>query len=220
MKPLFYTLIFSWLLPFSLGNTAEIDRNARFLPAINAFEKWDKENSFPSEATLLVGSSSINFWESAAAFPHLRIINRGFGGSITPDILFFYDRVIAKYQPRTVVIYVGGNDIAHGFTVQETVENLKTLIGKIATDFPAVKVVYLPISPNLRRWKMWPDMKQVNQKIASYAHKSKHVYYVDTATPLLADDGTPDIKYFADDGLHLNEAGYVLWNILLEPHLR
>jgi len=159
MKTLFYALILSWILPISLGNASEQDRTAFFLPEIDAFSQWDKENSFPKRAVLFVGSSSINYWPSAEAFPEVPIINRGFGGSISTDILYFYDRVIAKYRPRTVVIYVGDNDIALGLTAEKTSDTLKILIQKIAHDFPKTRIIYLPIKPSLLRWDMWPDMK-------------------------------------------------------------
>ena len=220
MKTLFYALILSWILPISLGNASEQDRTAFFLPEIDAFSQWDKENSFPKRAVLFVGSSSINYWPSAEAFPEVPIINRGFGGSISTDILYFYDRVIAKYRPRTVVIYVGDNDIALGLTSEKTSDTLKILIQKIAHDFPKTRIIYLPIKPSLLRWDMWPDMKKVNENIANYAKKSKHVFYIYSATPLLGADGMPDKKYFVDDGLHLNEAGYRIWNKLLEPYLK
>ena len=214
VKNLFSVLLITFIIPFSIGNTAELDRQTilRNLPEIIAFDKLDKENSFPSKAVLFVGSSSINFWESAEAFPGIPIINRGFGGSVLSDILFFYDRVIEKYRPRTVVIYVGDNDIAQGFSVQETSDNLKLLFEDINKDFPDTKIIYLPIKPSLLRWHLWPEMKQVNKNIADYTVKNKQVFYVDTATPLLTEEGVPDKKYFVHDGLHLNEAGYAIWN--------
>ena len=54
---------------------------ARFESEIAAFEAWDHQNSFPHDAILFVGSSSIRLWQTAESFPDLPVINRGFGGS-------------------------------------------------------------------------------------------------------------------------------------------
>ncbi len=43
--------------------------------------------------------------------------------------------------------------------------------------------------------------------------------YLDTATPMLLPDGTPRPELFRKDGLHVNEAGYAIWNKLLRPLL-
>ena len=44
----------------------------RFAASINEFVAWDRKNSFPENAYLFVGSSSIRLWPTAAAFPGLR----------------------------------------------------------------------------------------------------------------------------------------------------
>jgi len=56
---------------------------------IQKFVDWDKENSAPQNAVLFVGSSTINRWSTASAFPKKGVINRGFGGARTPEVLFF-----------------------------------------------------------------------------------------------------------------------------------
>ncbi len=72
---------------------------ARFNSEIEAFEHWDAKNSFPHDAILFVGSSSIRFWQTADAFPGLPVINRGFGGSHISDVNHFADRIVFKYRP-------------------------------------------------------------------------------------------------------------------------
>src|SRR5687768_16467975 len=59
---------------------------ARFEKEIAAFEQWDRQNSFPRNSVLFVGSSSIRMWPTAESFPNLRVINRGFGGSHISDV--------------------------------------------------------------------------------------------------------------------------------------
>jgi hypothetical protein len=52
---------------------------------IEAFEMEDAINPPPQGAIVFIGSSSIRFWDTDAAFPDHQIINRGFGGSHISD---------------------------------------------------------------------------------------------------------------------------------------
>src|SRR3954465_3242868 len=68
---------------------------------IEAFEKQDQRNPPPAHPILFVGSSTIRFWKVSDAFPGLPVLNRGFGGSETSDVLYYFDRVVARYHPST-----------------------------------------------------------------------------------------------------------------------
>ena len=65
-----------------------------FAKDIAAFEEKDRTNPPPQNEILLVGSSSIRLWKSAEAFPDLKVINRGFGGSQISDSLRYAERII------------------------------------------------------------------------------------------------------------------------------
>ncbi len=63
-------------------------------------------------------------------------------------------------------------------------------------------------------------MAKTNRAIRNYCNSSGLCLFLDTATPLLnADRQRPDEKLFAEDGLHLNLAGYAIWNRILSPYL-
>ena len=70
----------------------------RFDKAIQNFEKWDSKNSFPKDAILFVGSSSIRMWKTQESFPDLTLINRGFGGAHISDVIFFVEQTVLKYN--------------------------------------------------------------------------------------------------------------------------
>ena len=56
---------------------------------IAQFQRRDRQNTFPTDAVLFVGSSSIAFWPTKALFPEFPVINRGFGGSIYSDLIHY-----------------------------------------------------------------------------------------------------------------------------------
>ena len=66
---------------------------------------------------------------------------------------------------------------------------------------------------------MWPTMREANAMIEAYSRRVEHLFYADTAAPMLGNDGKPRIELFSDDGLHLNEEGYKLWSGVLRPYI-
>lgn len=193
---------------------------APFAGEIAAFEKWDRQNSAPVNAVLFVGSSSIRLWQTAESFPGLPVINRGFGGSQISNVNHYAQQIVVKYKPRLIVFYAGDNDIASGKSSQQVADDFATFVDLVRADLPEVTIIYLPIKPSLARWKMWPQMQKANQLIADRWQRDKHFEYVDTATPMLGDDGQPRSELFLDDGLHMNPAGYEVWNEELRPVLQ
>src|SRR5688500_9894963 len=69
---------------------------------IAKFEKTDESQPIrPGKNILFTGSSSIVGWTCLAKdFPNKKILNRGFGGSQTFEVLHFADRIIAPYRPK------------------------------------------------------------------------------------------------------------------------
>ncbi|HEY5298297.1 MAG TPA: GDSL-type esterase/lipase family protein [Verrucomicrobiae bacterium] len=212
-------LVLSYTASFAQTEVSSVDPQ-RFKNDISNFENWDAKNSFPKHAILFVGSSSIRFWESHNSFPQFPIINRGFGGAYISDVQFYYDQVIGKYAPSVIVFYAGDNDIAGGESVGQVFENYKDLTTRILHDFPKVKFIYIPIKPSSSRWNDWSKMEAVNQRIEAYNKLNQHLFYIDTATPLLGTDGKPNDSLFREDHLHLNPAGYAIWNRKLQPELK
>ena len=190
----------------------------RFAKSIENFVAWDSKNSFPGQSILFVGSSSIRMWPTATAFPGKPIINRGFGGADISDVIHFYDKVIRPYVPNKIFLYAGDNDIGRGKTATQVFEDYKELALKVRGDFPDTELIFISIKPSKARWAKWPTMAEANQLIREHADRHKKLGYADLATPLLDDDGNPR-DVFVDDGLHLNEYGYALWQGALAPHL-
>lgn len=192
----------------------------RFGNEIDRFMEWDSKNSFPANAILFVGSSSIRLWHTRRSFLEFPVINRGFGGAYISDVNFFYSEVVYKYHPQLIVFYAGDNDIAGGITADQVFDDYQKFVEKVQTDFPACKIFYLPIKPSLLRWKYWPAMKQTNLRIKQLCEGDSNLYYIDTATSMLNRDGEPREELFVEDGLHLNTLGYQLWESILKPHLK
>jgi lysophospholipase L1-like esterase len=192
---------------------------ARFAAEIRAFEEWDRKNSFPRDAVLFVGSSSIRMWPTAESFPKMAVINRGFGGSHISDVNHFAKRLVLKYNPRVTVFYAGDNDIEADKPSQQVFDDFQAFLKLVHDRLPETAIVYLPIKPSLARWQKWPRMRDVNLRIERLSRDDKRLTYVDTATPMVGDDGRPRPELFLDDGLHLNARGYEEWTAIVAPVL-
>jgi lysophospholipase L1-like esterase len=192
----------------------------RFEKEIGAFDAWDRQNSFPRDAVLFVGSSSIRMWPTAESFPNVPVINRGFGGSHISDVNHFAERIVLKYSPRLIVFYAGDNDIEAGKSPQEVLDDFQAFAHLVHDRLPETRIIYLPIKPSIARWPKWPLMQAVNSGVEKLSHSDDRFRYLDTATPMLGENGKPRRELFLDDGLHLNAAGYRLWTDVLAPAVR
>ena len=92
-------------------------------------------------------------------------------------------------------------------------------MSRLKKDLPHTTLLFLAIKPSPLRWQLWDKMSQTNRAIKDYCKDSGLCTFLDTATPLLNSRGLPDEDLFVEDGLHLNSAGYSVWNNLLAPCL-
>jgi lysophospholipase L1-like esterase len=209
-------------LAASARDSTASSKPARFDPEIAAFEKWDRQNAFPKDPILFVGSSSIRLWQTAEAFPKAPVINRGFGGSTIADVNHYFDRVVAKYKPRAIILYAGDNDIAAGKSPQDVYDDFQAFMRLVRDRLSPTPIYFISIKPSIARWKMWPEMKKANAMVQDLASMNGQVKYVDVATPMLRpkvgeSESPPSKDLFLDDGLHLNARGYDIWNETLSP---
>ena len=190
------------------------DHFARFAPEVRAFAA---RNGLAARAatTLFIGSSSIRLWDLPHSFPGIAASNHGFGGATTPDVLHYYRDLIAGERPATVVVYVGENDIAEGRPPRSVVGDVLELLRRLRSDLPQSRLIYLSMKPSPARWSLWPKMAEANMAIRSNA-AALGFQYVDVGSALLTEAGAPNPAYFRADGLHMNAAGYALWNEMID----
>ena len=217
LRPLSVTL-FVFLLTLPITSRADelpdLDP-LRFASEIMAFQEWESKNTLPEGGILFVGSSSIRMWPTAAAFPDNVIINRGFGGAEFPDIFYYYERVITRYAPKKIVLYVGDNDVARGKSADAVFSDYLKLVAMIRQDLPEAELHFISVKPSKARWGSWPVMVEVNRRVADHAATDPQLGYLDLASPLLV-EGQPG-PFYIFDGLHLNAAGYEHWRKVMAP---
>lgn len=209
---------------YLLGNCfiAQAQPFKQWEPEIRAFEIQDSMHGYTEGGILFMGSSSIRLWNSISEdFKPHQIVQRGFGGSSLPDVIYYTDRIIARHQPCAVVLFVA-NDITGGANdkspnqVAALYENLISIIRKQFTKTP---IFILAITPTGSRWSAWPQIQAANTAIADMVSRKKQVQFVPTEHLFLNSDGLPDSSLFVADKLHLSSGGYAKWTTILKPLL-
>lgn len=187
---------------------------------IAGFEASDTRERPAPGGIVFVGSSSIRRWDTGRAFADLLTINRGFGGSMLADSVYYAHRIILPYKPRVVVIYAGDNDIAFGRTPDQTRDEFVALTSRVCPYLPDARILFLSLKPSPSRWRLAGMMAQTNGLIADVIRHYPKLYFLDVHHPMLGPDGLPRPElYDPDDELHLSADGYRLWNGLVRPKL-
>lgn len=193
---------------------------ARWEKDIAAFEAADRRSPPPPGGIVFTGSSSIRLWESLAQdFRGRPVLNRGFGGSMLPDVLAHLPRIVTRHRPRQVVIYCGANDINAGRSVVQVVSDAQALAAATLAALPESRVAFISIAPNPARWSQVEAVKAANRAIASWMASDPRLAFIDVYPHMLGPDGRPKPDIFVDDQLHMNAKGYAIWREVVEPHL-
>jgi len=214
-----------------INNTKEITQIApqfqdhspllRFESEIKSFEAQDKQNGYFKNCILFTGSSSIRKWTSLSQdMKDLPVLNRGFGGSTIPEVLYYANRYIFQQAPQIIVFYCGENDIAAGDNPKTVFNNFKLFVNLINSKLPQTKIIYLSMKPSIARWNLWYKFQACDQMIKKYIDTQSKISYINSSLSMLKNDGTLKTDIFIEDGLHMNKKGYRGWTQQLIPILK
>lgn len=187
---------------------------------VATFERKDVKFPPPQGAIVVTGSSTIRLWTQIRNdLAPLEILPRGFGSSTANDLDYYLDRLVLPHAPRAVVIYEGDHDLQVGMTPEFILERMTSVVQRIGTAYPAARIYLISVKPSPKFASLWPQAQVVNQMLSDLCMYVPNCTYVDTASYLLLSNGKPNKAYFRSDRVHLNDAGYAVWNGVLRPVL-
>lgn len=187
---------------------------------ISIQKKYDTIWKNSIETIVFTGSSSIRFWLNLQElYPEYQIVNTGFGGALTSDLLYYMDELILAYHPKKVFIYAGDNDIYLERETKEIIGDTKKIIDRIKKQDGTTQIVLISAKPSLARWGLKKDYKQLNRRFKRLSKKDKKIYYADIWGAML-DKRKVREDIFIEDGLHLNRKGYNLWYTIINNYIR
>ena len=170
---------------------------------------------------LFTGSSTVRMWKDLnSRFPDLNIVNRGFGGSQTSDLLYFFDDLILPYAPKKIFIYEGDNDINAGKTPEQILGSTDSIVTIIRQKVSKnVAIYFITPKPSIARWSLKSIYEDYNKKLISWAQTRPHVKVIDVWHPMLDEKGVVLQDLFLEDNLHMNKKGYDIWARTIAPYL-
>ena len=191
-----------------------------FQDDVNEFLEADKADFPEGIEILFAGSSSIRFWKSLEKDMNpLKVLNRGFGGAQISHVNYHFEEVIKPYNPEAIVFFCGTNDIAALKTPEETIDDFKIFLDKVRTDLPSTHVFVIGIKPSVAREYLKEEELSYNKSIQDMSRSDDLLTFIDVWDEMLTDDGKPNPDLYVDDGLHMNEKGYIVWTKLVRENL-
>ena len=193
----------------------------RYEPTILEYEKKDSIYGFTKGSVLFMGSSSIRKWYSLNKdLAPIPIINRGFGGSTLPEAIYYFNRIALPYEPSTIVLYEGDNDITATFLTPDiTLKMFKLFVRLSERYLPDTKIYFLSIKPSPARVKFTDKMLITNMLIKEECAKNINLEYINITDTMYDYDGEINANLFAKDMLHMNKEGYKIWTKIIKEFL-
>jgi hypothetical protein len=223
IKTLVIFLLINFLTGCSPVNKYADDPDVlKWEPDIVKFEELDKTLSYPDDAIMFAGSSSIRLWSTLNEdMKPYNVIQRGFGGSKLSDFIVYADRIFVPHKSSALVFFVA-NDITGGENDKspQEVRNLFSIVHrKFRKANPEAAVFYIAITPSRRRWEAWPQIMEGNRLVSDWCENQKNTWFIRTDTAFLNSSGEPREELFIDDKLHLNPDGYKIWTRIIKGEL-
>ena len=144
----------------------------------------------------------------AAKFPvGMEVINKGFGGNQTSQMLLRFQKDVVNRNPGYIIIQGGSNDIRKGVSLKETEWNLKSMyqLARYNNITPIATTLYFDNTFNKSQTE---NVIALNTWIKIYSWKNRNPVvdfnkrFADKSTP-----GKSNPALLSNDSMHPNPAG-------------
>jgi hypothetical protein len=192
----------------------------RFEKKVLEYETADRASPPPRGAILFAGDSQFYRWSTIHEdLPGYTLINRGIDSFRISDLIRYADRLVTPYEPRLIVLHVGGNDVHGGKAPAEVLADFQSLVDVIHRKLPGTRILYSSITPGPGRWDEAPQRREANRLIREYAATQPTLGFIDLWGAMLTADGQPREDIWVADRVHPNHAGYLIRVALTRPLL-
>ena len=182
---------------------------------------WAPRAEKDQGAIVLLGDSITQGWgdDFTAAFPGVKIANRGISGDTSRGVLIRLKEDVLSLKPAAVVLLIGTNDLEDQADPESVGSNLKLILAMMREYDAKLPVVLCQVFPSSESKKRPASkIKKVNQLYAAAVKGDSQVTLVDTWTLFANEKGDAKPGEFPDL-LHPNREGYVKWAAALHPIL-
>ena len=179
-----------------------------------------------NENYVLLGDSLTDWYPISEYFPPgTPIVNSGFAGYKTGDLLNDMDKTVYQYNPTKVFIQMGTNDLnSSDPDIETTYNNIIKVINNVKENRPQAKIYLESIYPvnktienQTTEKRENADIVELNMRLKRYCSEND-VIFLDTYQTLSDDAGNLKSEY-TYDGLHLSREGYSVLSDLLREYI-
>lgn len=181
--------------------------------------RWAAQRAQDRGAVVFLGDSITQGWNErlAAAFPGVKVANRGISGDTTRGVLIRMDEDVLSLDPRAVVLLIGTNDIEEGATPDVIEGNVRLILEALAAHDPQMPIVLCDLFPSDVSMQRPADrIREVNTRLQAIAKGNPQILTLDTWRLYATREGNAPADEFPDL-LHPNDAGYDRWAAALRP---
>lgn len=183
--------------------------------------EWARTVQADQRAVVFLGDSITQGWGGGlgAAFPGVKVANRGISGDTTRGVLLRLADDVLAVNPAAVVILIGTNDIDEGATPETIAGNMRLILDALKAHDPRMPIVLcevFPSSPVKNRPRA--IIEEINRRYRALVKGDRQVTYVETWALFAGPEGDARPEEFPDL-LHLNDAAYGKWAAALRPIL-
>lgn len=192
---------------------------------IQKLERLDQAETYPEDAILVIGSSSVRLWDTIEEdLAPFRPIRRGFGGSKTVDLAVFGKRLIQPHRYSALVVFVAndvsGEDGKVDFERTQVAGWTEEVVAISKAHQPTAPILWVEITPTEKRWHVREQQRELNRMLQEMALTESNFYFLQTAEYFLNREKKVRAELFVEDRLHLNREGYRLWGALIRRRLQ
>ncbi len=181
------------------------------------------------ENIVFYGDSITEGYNVKEFYDEFRVVNSGISGNTTEDLINRIDRDLYNYNPSTVIIQIGTNDIRASIKDEDIIKNLKSIIKGIRKNRKNASILIESIYPINREMdeEYWKDVNpdynnkhitKLNKEIKELC-KKEHIKYIDIYSKLL-DDNKNLKEVYSKEGLHLTDLGYYKVTKIIKEYLK
>ncbi len=180
----------------------------------------------PDHLSVLLGDS-ISLWFPHELLPaHTTWLNQGISGEISAGLLKRLD-FIEDTEPDIIFLLIGINDLVRDVSDSTLLANQQQIVEDLKEMHPDAEIVMQSILPHAGEDATWEGrerlaeisgdrIQDLNERLQVIA-REEDVAFLDLH-PLFSDDQGYLRMELSTDGIHLNEAGYMVWASALQVY--
>jgi len=134
------------------------------------------------------------------------VVNSGFSGYTTGQLMAILDSVVIKHQPKICFFMGGINDISMGVPSDHIFENYKEIMARLRSN----KII--PVMQSTLNVRFMDDLNRrvnsLNEKLRKFAEREQ-IEYIDLNIYLIENGNLKG--EFTSDGVHLTRQAYEPW---------